>query len=1066
MRERLRTDVPAKQILVFSLMDHMRNLTEIRSFLAVLLLASGPSLCWADDDTSPDFARDVQPILKARCYSCHDQRKKTAGLRLDVRSSALRGGDSGKKAIVPRHAADAELIKRVISTVDEEVMPPSGPKLTPQQIAILRQWIDGGASWPDALAGEPKSTHWAFVAPVRPILPAAVKGVSSSNPIDRFIQARLAQGGMAPAPEAERTTLLRRLSLDLIGLPPSLDEISAFLADKSPKAFEHVVDRLLASPHYGERWARVWLDGARYADSDGFEKDKSRQVWFYRDWVINALNKDMPYNQFLIEQIAGDLLSNATQDQKVATGFLRNSMINEEGGVHPEQFRMEAMFDRMDAIGKSMLGLTIQCAQCHNHKYDPLSQLDYYRLFACINDDHEACMAVYSPAEQSQIAELYRGIQTIETELQHRSPDWRQRMYAWEDKVRNDQPVWQVIQPSVDDLSTGGEKYLLQPDGSFLALGYAPTKHTVKLMLNAKVKGVTAFRLELLNDPNLPLGGPGRSIKGTGALSEFRVESAPVKEPGKSQNLQIARATADVNPPVRPLEAIFSDRSNRQRTTGPIELAIDGNNDTAWAFDVGAVRRNLPRKAVFTLDKPIDGAEEQSLTFFITQNHGGWNSDDNQNCNLGRIRLSMTTTPGASADPLPDRVRKLVARGHEHRSAAEDQEVFHYWRETMPEWKEANEQIEKLWQQHPDGSSQLVLEQRTMLRPTHLLKRGDFLQPAQVVSAGVPDFLHAMPKTSAPARLEFARWLADPKSPTTARSIVNRIWQSYFGTGLVSTSEDLGTQAEAPSHPELLDWLAVEFMERGWSLKDLQRMIVCSSTYQQSSKVTPEGLARDPYNRLLARGPRFRVDAEIVRDVALAASGLMDEKVGGRSVFPPLPGFMLMPPVSYGPKIWPVEEGPDRYRRALYTFRYRSLPYPGLQAFDAPNGDASCVRRTRSNTPLQALTTLNEPVFLDCARHLAAETLNAECRTDSERVNYAFRKCTGRTPTEPETRELLRLLHEQEVHFAQPSAKPAELVKADLNLGAAAPAVALPRLAAWTIVARVLLNLDETITKE
>ncbi len=949
MRERSPTAVPAKEILVFSSLDDMRNLTVIPATLMVALLLTTPTLSFADDKTPPDFARDIQPIFKARCYSCHDARKKTASLRFDIRSAALRGGESGKKAIVPGHASEGELIKRVMSTNDEEVMPPSGPKLTALQIEMLRRWIDAGAPWPDALAGEPKAVHWAFVAPVKAKLPAPTTGMHSTNPIDRFIQARLAREGMKSSPEAERTTLLRRLSLDLIGLPPSIEEMNAFLADTSPNAYQRAVDRLLASPHYGERWGRVWLDGARYADSDGFEKDKLRQVWFYRDWVINALNGDMPYNQFLVEQIAGDLLPHATQDQRVATGFLRNSMINEEGGVDPEQFRMEAMYDRMDAIGKGMLGLTIQCAQCHNHKYDPISQLDYYRLFACINDDHEACLAVYTPLEQSRIAELYRGINSIEADLQHRSPDWRERMHAWENTVRNDQPAWQIIQPDVDDLSTGGERYLAQSDGSFLALGYAPTKHTVKLQLKTPTHGITAFRLELLNDPNLPLGGPGRSIKGTGALSEFRVEAAPAKEPGKVQKLRIARATADINPPVQPLEAIYADKSNRKRTTGPIELAIDGNNDTAWAFDVGPVRRNLPRKAVFSLEKPLESPDDQILTFFITQNHGGWNSDDNQNCNLGRFRLSMTTASNAKADPLPGRVRKLVMAGSANRSAAQDREVFHYWRETVADWKDANDQIDKLWQQHPEGSSQLVLEQRESLRETHLLKRGDFLQPAQVVQPGVPGFLHPMEKTAEPARLAFAHWLADRRSPTTARSIVNRVWQSYFGTGLVSTSEDLGTQAEEPSHPELLDWLTVEFMERGWSLKDLQRQIVSSDAYKQNSRVTPDALAKDPYNRLLARGPRFRVDAEIVRDVALAASGLLDDKVGGRSVFPPLPGFMVMPPVSYGPKIWPTEEGPDRYRRALYTFRYRSLPYPGLQAFDAPNGDASCVRRSRSN---------------------------------------------------------------------------------------------------------------------
>ena len=1044
----------------------MKNLIPIRSSLILsLVLALAPTAS-ADDKTSPDFGRDIQPIFKARCYACHDARKKTAELRLDVRSLAFRGGASGNKAIVPGSSGKSDLLRRVTSTNDDEVMPPSGPKLTADQIGLLRRWIDAGANWPDALAGEQKTQHWAFVAPVRPTIASQSGAAVARNSIDRFIQARLAQEGMQQAHEADRVTLLRRVTLDLIGLPPTVADVDAFLADKSPNAYERAVDRLLASPHYGERWARIWLDGARYADSDGFEKDKSRQVWFYRDWVINSLNRDLPYDQFIVEQLAGDLLPKANQDQRVATGFLRNSMINEEGGIEPEQFRMEAMFDRMDAIGKSVLGLTIQCAQCHDHKYDPLSQLDYYRLFACINDDHEACLAVYTPEEQLRRAELYRQIDDIERELQHRLPDWRERMHSWEETVRNDQPAWTVLRPAVDDLSNGGQKYLPQPDGSFLALGYAPTKHTIKMQTKVSTPGISAFRLELLNDPNLPLGGPGRSIKGTGALSEFRVEAAPADKPDKGKRLKFAKATADVNPPVKPLEAMFDDRRTNKRTTGPVEFAIDGKEDTAWGFDVGPVRRNLPRKAVFALAEPVGDNGGTLLTFYLSQRHGGWNSDDNQNCNLGRLRLSFTTAPEAVADPLPARVRVLVSKGVSARTEKDDLEVFHYWRETLPEWHEANERIEKLWQQHPEGSSQLVLQQRENLRETHLLKRGDFLQPAQVVKPGAPSFLPPMPESSEPARLAFARWCVDRRSPTTARAIVNRVWQSYFGTGIVSTSEDLGTQAETPSHPELLDWLAVEFMDQGWSLKKLHRGIVCSATYRQNSRVTPDGLARDPYNRLLARGPRFRVDAEIVHDVALAASGLLDSEIGGRSVFPPLPGFMLMPPVSYGPKIWPEETGPERYRRALYTFRYRSLPYPGLQAFDAPNGDTSCVRRSRSNTPLQALTTLNEPVFIECARNLARETLSAACASDKERVTFAFRRCLGRSPSDEESTELLKLLTKEAAHFALPTAKPAELVKGDGAAPAMLPSVPLPELAAWTVVARVLLNLDETITKE
>jgi hypothetical protein len=1014
-----------------------------------------------------DFARDVQPIFKGHCYSCHDGRKHKAGLRLDVRTSALRGGESGKPAIVPGDSKKSDLLRRVTSTDEEEVMPPAGEPLSADQVKRLRDWIDAGAVWPDALAGEdaPWKRHWAFRPPVRSPLPSVQNTTWPRNPLDRFVLARLEKEGLTPSPEADRVTLLRRLSLDLIGLPPTLEEVDAFLADKSEQAYEKVVDRLLASPHYGERWGRHWLDAARYADSDGFEKDKSRQVWSYRDWVIKALNRDLPYDQFIIEQLAGDLLPNATQDQKVATGFLRNSMINEEGGIDPEQFRMEAMFDRMDAIGKSILGLTIQCAQCHNHKFDPLTQAEYYRLFAFLNNDYEANIAVYTPTEQMRRAEVFRGIHTIENELRHRHSDWRKRMHAWEQKVKDGQADWRVVQPELD--ASGGQKHYLLADGSVLAQGYAPTKHTTTFTAKTDLKTITAVRLELLNDPNLPLGGPGRSIYGLCALTEFKVLATPADDSAKQQERKIVRASAEINPPERPLEKIFDDKSGKRRVTGPIQYAIDGKSETAWGIDAGPGRSNVPRQAVFVFDKPIQSAKGAVLTFQLVQSHGGWNSDDNQNNNLGRFRFSVTDCPNAEVDPLPRRVRDILAIPGDQRTPTQEAIVFSYWRTTIPEWKDANGKIAALWQKHPEGSSQLVLQARERPRDTHVLKRGDFLKPAQSVTPGVPAFLHALPDGASPNRLTFARWLVDHRSPTTARSIVNRIWQTYFGTGFVASSEDLGTQSERPSHPELLDWLAVEFMERGWSQKKLHKLIVCSATYRQSSRVSSELRARDPYNRLLARGARFRVEGEIVRDIALSASGLLNPAVGGRSVFPPLPDFLLKPPASYGPKIWPEDKGPNRYRRGLYTFRYRSVPYPVLQTFDVPNGDASCVRRARSNTPLQALMTLNEPVFLDCARALALRTLADGGATDTERIVYVFRRCVARMPTSEEKAEVLKLLSKQQERFARPDAKPWELAANDPAHPPQLPKGVTPaQAAAWTIVSRALLNLDETITKE
>jgi hypothetical protein len=915
--------------------------------------------------------------------------------------------------------------------------------------------------------GAGDQTHWAFRPPVRPPLPKVKNPGWVRNPIDRFIMARLDKESLDPSPEADRITLIRRLSLDLTGLPPTIEEVDAFLGDSNDQAYEKVVNRLLNSPHHGERWARHWLDAARYADSDGFEKDKPRQVWNYRDWVINALNRDLPYNQFIIEQLAGDMLPNATQDQIVATGYLRNSMINEEGGIDPEQFRMEAMFDRMDAIGKGILGLTIQCCQCHNHKYDPLTQAEYYQMFAFLNNDHEANVAVYTPQEQMKRSELFRHIHVIENSLRHRHPDWRERMHAWENAVRDNQPAWTVVQPQVIGESDGGQKYLPLEDGSLLCQGYAPTKHTVKMTVKTDVHPITAFRLELLTDPNLPLGGPGRSIKGTCALTKFKVQAAPADTAGKPEWIKFVKATADVNPAEKPLEAIYDDKSGKRRVTGPVGFAIDGDDLKAWGIDIGPGRRNQPRKAVFVAEKPIDDPKGTVLTFHLAQNHGGWNSDDNQNHNLGRFRLSVTTQPDVEADPLPARVREILSIPAGNRTPAQEATVFRYWRTTVAEWQDANDQIEALWQQYPEGSSQLALKAREQPRETRMLKRGDFLKPGKTVAPGVPAVLHPLPVGAPPNRLTFARWLVDRRSPTTARSIVNRVWQTYFGIGLVETSEDLGTQSPPPSHPELLDWLAVEFMDRGWSPRELHRLITGSATYRQSSRVTPSLYTRDPYNRLLARGPRFRVEAEIVRDVALASSGLLNEAVGGRSAFPPVPAFMFVPPVSYGPKIWPEDKGRERYRRGMYTFRYRSIPYPLLQTFDAPNGDFACVRRARSNSPLQALMTLNEPIFMDCARALALRAVRDGGKTEAERLVYAFRRCLSRLPTREESSELLALLAKELQRFGQPGAKPWELAADNPVEPPKLPDGATPaQLAAWTTVARVLLNLDEIITKE
>ncbi len=1040
-----------------------------RPVMRVCLITAAGFLTWLGFSAPPptstpsDYAHDIQPIFAQSCYGCHGPKSQMGGLRLDAKGPALAGGQSGK-VILPGNATGSILLKRISGSGEQARMPMGGKPLAPAQIATIKAWIENGAPWPDE-GGTPvteNKPHWAFIPPVRPQVPQVSRAGWVSSPVDAFILARLDKEGLKPSPEVDRITLLRRLSLDLIGLPPSPEEVDAFLADQSPKAYEKQVERLLASPHYGERWARIWLDAARYADSNGYEKDAPRSVWFYRDWVINALNHDLPYDQFIIDQIAGDMLPNATQDQIVATGFLRNSMINEEGGVDPEQFRMEAMFDRMEAIGKGILGVTIQCAQCHNHKFDPIRQEEYYRIFAFLNDTHEANVTVYTPDQQMKRSEIYRRTQELETALQHRHPDWMQRMAAWEEQVKNDQPPWTVLRPEVEDISTGGEREIPMKDGSMLALGYAPTKHKVKFIAKTDVQNVTAMRLELLTDPNLPAGGPGRSTQGLGALTEFIVEAAPADGPAKIQKVKIVKATADINPPETPLQPKFADNSGKKRVTGPVQYAIDSNDDTAWGIDAGPGRRNQSRKAVFNFEKPVSFPGGTVFNIYLAMMHGGANSDDNENNNLGRVRLSVTIAPDPHADPLPQNVRDILSIPRDQRSPAQLRAEFSYWRTTVPEWKDADDQIAAIWREYPEGATQLVLNARLDdHRETHILKRGDFLQPDARVEPGVPAFLNPLPANAPLNRLTFARWLVDRKSPTTARSIVNRIWQSYFGTGIVATAENFGTQCDPPSNQELLDWMAVEFMDSGWSLKKLHRTIVLSSAYRQSSVVSPEMLSKDPDNRLIARGPRLRVDAEIVRDVALSASGLLNPQVGGPSVYPPAPSFLFEPPASYSKKSWKSAEGPDRYRRALYTFRFRSVPYPALQAFDAPNGESSCVRRSRSNTPLQALTTLNEPLFVEAAQALAMRTLKDGGTRDQDRIAYAFRLCVSRPPTGQETEVLLKLLDKQRTRLSEGWLSAKDLA------GATPPPGSTPtQLAAWTAVSRVLLNLDETITKE
>ncbi|MGZ5567740.1 MAG: DUF1549 and DUF1553 domain-containing protein, partial [Limisphaerales bacterium] len=834
--------------------------------------------------------------------------------------------------------------------------------------------------------------HWAFKAPVRPALPAVKNQKWVHNPIDRFVLARLELEKLAPSPQADRVTLVRRLHLDITGLPPSLKEVDDFVADRSPDAYEKLVERLLASPHYGERWGRHWLDAARYADSNGFEKDLARSIWPYRDYVINAFNRDLPFNQFATEQLAGDLLPNPTLDQKVATGFLRNSMINEEGGVDPEQFRIEGIIDRMDAMGKAFLGLTVNCCQCHNHKYDPIAQKEYYQLFAFLNNDDEPQMEVPSTEQQSERDAILKKIAQIEDESMAKYPDVAQKMDAWEKEMRDAVGDWEVLDPE-KYFGAVGTKFVKLKDKSLLAGASNPPISEYTISARTHLTNITGFRLEALRDPNLPSYGPGRAPNGNFVLSEFRVDAAPVSDTTKTNRIALQHATAD-----------FS------QDNFPVTAALDtsGTNTVGWGAEDLPGRRNMDRRAVFETKQPLGFEGGTQITFTLRQSFRG------EHC-IGRLRISATTRKGPlQADPLSKHAREILDVPKDHRTKEQQRELFSFYRRTDKRFADATKRIDEEQAKWPVAPKTLVLiAKQEDLRETHVFKRGDWRKPDELVTPGVPGILNQMGPDEPRNRLGLAHWLVDRKHPTLARVIVNRMWQEYFGRGLVPTAEDFGTQGEKPSHPELLDWLATEFMDSGWSLKHMHRLIVTSATYRQSSVISPKMWERDQYNRLLARGPRVRVDSEIIRDIALSAAGLLEDKIGGPSVYPPIPDGVLG--LGYGaPMKWEVS---GRYRRAMYTFWKRTVPYPSMVVFDSPTGDQACPRRLRSNTPLQALTTLNDPVFVDAAQALAMRVWKEGGKTDDARADYAFRLCTGRKPSQGEEQNVLELLHDQAGYF-------------------------------------------------
>jgi len=1162
-----------------------------------------------------DYARDVRPILSGYCFKCHgpDESTRKAGLRLDIRENALKEAKSGEKAIVPGKVKDSALVARIFSTDETDLMPPPENKhpLTDAQKEILKQWVAQGAEY---------QPHWAFIAPKQAPLPKVKDRKWPANELDYFVLARLEQEKLKPSKEADRYTLIRRVYLDLIGLPPTPEQAAAFVNDKSPNAYEKVVDGLLASPHYGERWARRWLDLARYADTNGYEKDRPRSIWPYRDWVINALNADKPFDQFTIEQLAGDLLPKATMDQIVATGFHRNTMLNEEGGIDPLEFRFYAMVDRVATTGTTWLGLTIGCAQCHTHKYDPITHTEYYQIMAFLNNADEP--------------EIDLPDASVESKRMENQEQIRKLLAALPEKFPLSNVEWQTPKDIAAKAASGSKVETLS-DGTLFFGAESPDKDTYTIEPEADATGIDRIRLEVLPDDRLPNKGPGRSPGGNFVLTDINAqlvmngEASPLKfscaeadfsqegfpaanaiddKPGtgwaiatKSGSANVKRTATfylsqpivlakfsriilkldqqyggkhtigklrvslgkAVNDPrpemvrrqelieqkfkawltaerertvawnilkptqlkanlalltIQPDDSVFASGDQTKSDTYEITLrvpagttalrlealpddrlpahgpgatfyegpkgdfflseftaeangkaikfatasdsysklgigggtavaknAIDGDAQSGWSVNGRQGERSV---AVFNLAEPLTRASEVKVKMLFEKHYS---------TPLGRFRLAATTDKSiAVARDLDEDIERLLTKP-EASSTANDLDVLKSaFLLSTPELAAQQAEIQKLRRNIPALPTTLVMRERPPenTRATQRHHRGEFLQVKEEVKPGVLQFLNPLPAGAPANRLNFARWLVSPKNPLTARVTVNRQWAAFFGTGIVRTTGDFGFQGELPSNPQLLDWLAVEFMKQGWSMKKLHRLIVTSATYRQDSTVTPKLLAADPDNRLLARGPRVRLEAELIRDSVLAASGLLSEKLGGPSVYPPQPASITSEG-AYGKLDWKTSEGADRYRRGLYTFTKRTAPYAMFNTFDAPSGEACVARRDVSNTPLQALTLLNDTVFLEAAQALGRESA-AQTSTVEEKLQKLFQRCLTRAATKEEIARLKSFYESQRARLESKELNAIELSgRQDGTV----------EQAAWTVVARALLNLDEMVTK-
>ena len=1033
----------------------------MRLLLATLLLVTS-----ALRAGTIQFNRDIRPILSDTCFQCHGpgEKDREGDLRLDVREAALKPAESGHAAIVPGHSGKSELIARILATDANDVMPPgkTGKKLTSEQKDLLKRWIDEGAEY---------QGHWAFIAPAR----AKVPEVKTANPIDAFVMNELEKKRQQQAPEARPEPLLRRLALDLTGLPPTLKELDAFLAEvgtaktgASDLVWAKWVDHYLASPHFGERMAMQWLDFARYADSHGFQTDSSRSMWPWRDWVIRAFNDNKRFDQFTIEQLAGDLLPNATPEQILGTGFNRNHRINGEGGIIAEEWRIENIIDRVETTGSTWLALTFNCCRCHDHKYDPISQREFYSMFAFFNSieergtiagssnrnggNEDPFMRYVMPEQKGELAKLQTALVEAQSKAKIAEKQLPALLAAWEptalQNLSSTLAMWQPL-PAPKATAASGATFTVQEDGTWLVGGKKGGKDTYTVTTTLPdAASVSALLLDCLPDDSLPNKSLGRAFNGNFVLSRIEAE---ITAPGAKKPTALKFSKA---------EASYSQKGY------DIKSAIGSNKDKGWAVD-GPTNRNA-KKAMFVLDKPVSIPAGAKLTIRLVH-------DAIDEHNIGRFKLSFSALDSklVKLDGAADvaKIAAILKTPAAKRSARQKADLTQFYRANIPSPVKQADGLVTTAQRAVEGfenklPTSMIMKEKAMPVDAFILKRGEYDKPGDKVTPAVPAALGKLPAGEPANRLALAKWITSSSNPLTARVWVNRAWETLFGTGLVKTSENFGSQADWPSHPELLDWMATEFMRTGWDMKAMFKLIATSRTYRQSGSFKASGslaaALADPENRLLARGPRFRLSGEVLRDQALAVSGLLVPTVGGDSVRPYMPEGVWDETSKYGNlRGYKHETGPGLHRRTMYTIWKRTAAPPTMLLFDAATREICTVKRSRTNTPLQALALLNEVTFVEAARAFAARMLTEGGRTPEERLTWAFRTATNRLPDADELRILASGLSKRLSTFQQQPASAKQLI--DFGDHQTPATLDATELAAYTVSANVILNLDEVI---